>query len=97
MPSRRAGKSKGAGRGVLWKDEQAARRQRLCAEEVAVQGGCGAAVKRLERSDGLMSDELKVGARAPEFRLPASDGREVGLADYRDKAIVVLFFVREYN
>ena len=44
-----------------------------------------------------MSDELSVGSRAPEFRLPANDGREVGLADYRDKANVVLFFVREYN
>lgn len=44
-----------------------------------------------------MSDELNVGSRAPEFKLPANDGREIGLVDYRDKALVVLFFVREYN
>lgn len=44
-----------------------------------------------------MSDEVSVGSRAPEFRLSAQDGREIGLADYRGRAPVVLFFVREYN
>jgi len=41
--------------------------------------------------------ELAAGSRAPEFRLAASTGGEVGLADYRDKANVILFFVREYT
>jgi peroxiredoxin len=44
-----------------------------------------------------MSDELDVGSRAPEFKLPANDGHEVSLVDYRGKSLVVLFFVREYN
>ncbi len=44
-----------------------------------------------------MNVELEVGSQAPEFRLPASDGREIVLADYRGKALVGLFFVREYN
>lgn len=44
-----------------------------------------------------MSVELAVGSQAPEFRLPANDGREIMLADYRDKVLVALFFVREYN
>jgi len=44
-----------------------------------------------------MSDDGNVGTRAPEFNLSANDGREIGLLDYRDKALVVLFFVREYN
>ena len=48
-------------------------------------------------SVAAMSDELNVGSRAPEFKLPANDGREISLVDYRDKALVVLFFVREYN
>ncbi len=44
-----------------------------------------------------MSDELNAGSAAPEFRLPANDGREIRLVDFRDNALVVLFFVREYN
>ncbi len=43
------------------------------------------------------SPELNVGARAPEFRLPASTGGEVGLSDYAGKSHVILFFVREFN
>lgn len=44
-----------------------------------------------------MSDELTVGSRAPNFRLPSSQGGETGIADYRGKSLVVLFFVREFN
>ncbi len=40
---------------------------------------------------------MNVGSQAPNFRLSANDGREISLTDYRDKALVVLFFVREYN
>jgi hypothetical protein len=60
--------------------------------------------KRTERaetnevdSDNKMSDELEVGSPSPEFSLPANTGGEVALADYRGKANVILFFVREYN
>jgi peroxiredoxin Q/BCP len=41
--------------------------------------------------------ELTVGSPAPDFRLPASTGGEIGLADYRGKSRVILFFVREFN
>jgi peroxiredoxin len=44
-----------------------------------------------------MSDELNVGSPALDFKLLANNGREIGLGEYRDKAAVVLFFVREYN
>ena len=44
-----------------------------------------------------MSEELHAGSPAPDFKLPANNGREISLADYRDKAHIVLFFVREYN
>ncbi len=46
-----------------------------------------------------MSDpipEISVGSLAPDFKLPASSGGEVGLADYRNQSSVILFFVREY-
>ncbi len=43
------------------------------------------------------SVELSVGSPAPDFRLPASTGGQVGLADYRGKSRVILFFVREFN
>lgn len=43
-----------------------------------------------------MPAELNVGSLAPDFKLPANDGREISLSDYRDKVNIVLFFVREY-
>jgi peroxiredoxin len=43
-----------------------------------------------------MNEELNVGSPAPDFKLPANDGREISLTDYRDKTHIVLFFVREY-
>ena len=41
--------------------------------------------------------KLDVGFPAPDFRLPASSGDEVGLKDFSGKANLVLFFVREYG
>ncbi len=36
--------------------------------------------------------KLEVGEKAPAFRLPADDGSEVALADYRGKNVVFYFF-----
>ena len=38
------------------------------------------------------SQPLLVGSEAPDFRLPASTGGEISLADYRGKQAVVLYF-----
>ncbi len=35
---------------------------------------------------------LKVGDKAPGFRLPAEDGKEVALADLHGKPVVLYFF-----
>jgi peroxiredoxin Q/BCP len=35
---------------------------------------------------------LKVGDKAPEFRLKADDGKEVSLADFRGKRVLLFFF-----
>ena len=35
---------------------------------------------------------LKEGDKAPAFRLPADDGSNVSLADYRGKNVVLYFF-----
>ncbi len=35
---------------------------------------------------------LKEGDRAPEFRLPADDGKEIALAELRGKFVVLYFF-----
>ena len=43
------------------------------------------------------NDETTIGSLAPEFSLPASNGAEVALADFRSKNNVYLFFVREFN
>jgi peroxiredoxin len=41
--------------------------------------------------------ELNVRSPAPEFILPASNGSEIALSNFRNKNIVYLFFVREFN
>jgi peroxiredoxin Q/BCP len=38
------------------------------------------------------SQPLTVGSAAPDFRLPASTGGEISLADFRGKQVVVLYF-----
>jgi peroxiredoxin len=43
-----------------------------------------------------MPAQWMVGSLSPDFKLSANDGREICLSDYRNKALVVLFFVREY-
>jgi thioredoxin-dependent peroxiredoxin len=35
---------------------------------------------------------LKVGAKAPEFRSKADDGKEVSLKDFRGKRVLFFFF-----
>jgi peroxiredoxin len=47
----------------------------------------------MQESDTI---EAKIGSYAPDFRLPATNGTEIGLSDYRNKSNVVLFFVREF-
>jgi peroxiredoxin len=41
--------------------------------------------------------EVSIGSLAPEFSLPASNGSEIALANFRSKNNVYLFFVREFN
>lgn len=38
-----------------------------------------------------MTAPIPVGAVAPDFRLPTADGREVALADYRGRSVIVWF------
>jgi peroxiredoxin Q/BCP len=40
---------------------------------------------------------LEVNQLAPNFTLPAHDGRTISLADYRGQKNVILFFVRAYS
>jgi peroxiredoxin Q/BCP len=35
---------------------------------------------------------LRVGDKAPEFRLKADDGKEVSLSDFRGKRVILFFF-----
>lgn len=43
------------------------------------------------------SIEAKIGSYAPNFRLPSTRDSEIALSDFRGRANVVLFFVREFN
>ena len=38
---------------------------------------------------------LEVGMKAPEFTLQDQDGREVSLADYRGKKVVLYFYPKD--
>jgi len=35
---------------------------------------------------------IKVGDKAPEFRLKADDGKEASLSDFRGKRVLLFFF-----
>jgi peroxiredoxin len=39
--------------------------------------------------------EAKIGSLAPDFRLPATNGQDIALSDFRGVTNVVLFFIRE--
>lgn len=39
-----------------------------------------------------MSFTLQIGDRAPEFRLPATDGKTYAVSDFADDAVLVIFF-----
>lgn len=52
----------------------------------------GASVKRT--SSGLA---VREGQKAPDFRLPASDGHEVKLSDFRGKKVVLYFYPRDFT
>jgi peroxiredoxin Q/BCP len=39
-----------------------------------------------------MAEALKIGERAPGFRVIADDGKDIALADYRGKNVVLYFF-----
>lgn len=39
--------------------------------------------------------QVEVGQPVPEFRLPASNGREVGLSDFRGKKLVLYFYPKD--
>ena len=51
---------------------------------------------RPSKETQIMSHELSVGSPAPDFVLTADSGRQTGLAEYKGKSHVVLFFVREH-
>ena len=41
------------------------------------------------------SVDAKIGSLAPDFKLPATDGREISLSQFRRQNNVILFFIRE--
>lgn len=43
------------------------------------------------------SIDAKIGSYAPDFRLQATDGRELALSEFRGRSSVILFFIREYG
>src|SRR5438552_1106614 len=64
----------------------------MSASGIAALPGAGEAAKGGQAPAG--SAELAIGAPAPEFKLPGTDGKTHALADYGDKtkAVAVVFF-----
>ncbi len=54
---------------------------------------CGAFSKKEEKA--MVDTTLKVGDQAPDFELPADDGRTVRLSDLRGKRVVVYFYPKD--
>ncbi len=49
-------------------------------------------------SVGLHAEELKVGDKAPDFKLPASDGKTYQLSDFKGKqAVVIAWFPKAFT
>jgi thioredoxin-dependent peroxiredoxin len=43
------------------------------------------------------ADELKVGDKAPDFKLPASDGKTYSLADLKGHTVVLAWFPKAFT
>jgi len=41
--------------------------------------------------------DAKIGSIAPDFKLMASNDKEVSLSEFRNKNNVILFFIREFG
>lgn len=43
-------------------------------------------------SGGAFAAKVKVGDKAPDFKLPATTGKDISLSDYRGKKMVLIEF-----
>lgn len=43
-------------------------------------------------SGGALAAKVKVGDKAPDFKLPATNGKDISLSDYRGKKMVLIEF-----
>jgi peroxiredoxin Q/BCP len=46
------------------------------------------------KGKGTFMSTLKEGEKAPGFRLPSDDGREIALEDFRGQHLFIFFFVK---
>src|SRR3954462_3067912 len=54
--------------------------------------GVAVCIRSSSRVRKRMSFTLQIGQPAPEFRLPATDGKTYGLSDFANDPVLVIFF-----
>jgi peroxiredoxin len=59
--------------------------------------GCKTCVDSPDGGIRMDSERITVGSPAPDFTLPAADGRSVHLGDFREKQRLVVFFMRAFG
>jgi peroxiredoxin Q/BCP len=70
-------------------------KSRLIKAGMAVAGGQASATMSEPPPEGAAAKLLQVGQQAPDFRLPADDGRIISLSDFRGKKVVLYFYPKD--
>lgn len=49
----------------------------------------------MKGEEGMSDSELEIGMKAPDFSLPSTEGREVSLADFSGKWLILYFYPKD--
>jgi len=70
-------------------------KSRLIKANVAAPGSQMPGVARVAQTEGATESVLQIGQLAPDFRLPANDGRVISLSEFRGRKVVLYFYPKD--